>query len=140
MLRSVPFSFSHAPFPTTLPLLDDETRKAALQRTQQTLRDLIQISRDLDLPVASLPQVIEIYVSSAREVVVEKERAEARQMIEMFATTLIYRLKERSANVRHRMKHDADAVISDASIAAALEEVENLVEDARNIFLDDTKM
>jgi hypothetical protein len=60
-----------------LPLLDEETRKAALQRTRETLKGLVEISRDLDLPATSLPQVMEIYAASARDVVIESERADA---------------------------------------------------------------
>lgn len=66
-----------SPYAPVVLALDDEMRAAALRRTQDTLRELVRICRDLDLPATALPQVVEIYAASAREVVVEKERAEA---------------------------------------------------------------
>ena len=80
MLGTIPFSFHHplADNPHAAPpLIDEETRRAALQRTQETLRDLVALGRDLDLPAAALPQILEVYVASARDVTLERERAEA---------------------------------------------------------------
>jgi hypothetical protein len=62
----------------SLPLiLDEETRSKAIQRAEDTLGKIVQLCRKLNLPLSSLPQVMELYATSAREIVVEKERAEA---------------------------------------------------------------
>jgi hypothetical protein len=54
--------------------LDDATRKIALGRTLDTLRELEKIRKLLELPVELLPQILEVYASSSREAVLEKER------------------------------------------------------------------
>lgn len=72
-----PFSSFGSPSSSGLvPILDDATRKVALQRTADTLRALEEIRRALELPPAALEQVLAVYASSAREVTLEKEQAD----------------------------------------------------------------
>jgi len=57
--------------------LDEEGRIAALTKTEATLKELVRVCRGSDVPVSMLPQVIDLYTSCAREVVFERNRAEA---------------------------------------------------------------
>lgn len=56
--------------------LDDSTRKAAFQRTEDVLRVCDQIRRDLALPTELLGRILDVYIASAREVASEKEQAD----------------------------------------------------------------
>jgi len=88
--------FAHAPLaafgqPSLPPILDDAARKIALQRTLDVLRELDRIRRGLELPPESLGHVLEVYTSSAREVALERERAEhaaARVRLPMTMTSI----------------------------------------------------
>src|SRR5262252_9243249 len=75
-----PLSFPHPPIDSDIrvaPPLDKEGKRKALRLTQDTLRDLVKIGHDLDLPATSLPQILEVYAASAREVFLEQARAES---------------------------------------------------------------
>ncbi len=63
------------PLPLLPSILDDATRKVAFQRTADVLRELDKIRRTLELPLESFGQILEVYTSSAREVVLEKAQA-----------------------------------------------------------------
>lgn len=51
-------------------------REAAFQRTAAVLRECDQIRRNLELPSELLGRVLDVYISSAREVALEKEHAD----------------------------------------------------------------
>lgn len=61
---------------SVLPILDADTRKAAFERTADVLRECDQIRRSLELPAEALGRVLDVYISSAREVAFEKEQAD----------------------------------------------------------------
>lgn len=77
MLRSDPYpsGFDYQPS-TSLPILDDEMRKAAVQRTTDVLQACDQLRCSLKLPTELLGRILDVYISSAREVVIEKDRAD----------------------------------------------------------------
>lgn len=56
-------------------ILDDDTRAAVLRRTADTMRELNKIRIALELPPAAIAQILEIYASSTREVVFQREQA-----------------------------------------------------------------
>lgn len=68
--------------------LDEEGRTAALSRTDATLKELVRICRASDVPVAMLPQIVELYNASAREVVFERRRAEAAERVSRLMMTI----------------------------------------------------
>lgn len=63
------------PSSSSPPVLDEDGRKRAFLRTAHVLRELDQIRRTLEMPPAALEHVLAVYVSSAREVALEREQA-----------------------------------------------------------------
>lgn len=65
----------HSPSIPSIP--DEDTRQVVLKRTAEVLRKLDEIRRLLKMPPGMFSYVLEIYAASAREAVLEKERAES---------------------------------------------------------------
>jgi hypothetical protein len=68
--------------------LDEESRKKALTKTEATLKELVRVCRGSDVPVSMLPQIIDLYTSCAREVVFERNRAEAAARVKRMPMTI----------------------------------------------------
>jgi hypothetical protein len=64
-------------YPSSSPLiLDDSMRKTAFQRTADILQECDKIRLNLNLPPEALGRILDVYISSAREVAIEKEQAD----------------------------------------------------------------
>lgn len=64
-------------------VLDEDAHRLAVKMTAQTLRDLNEIRKSLELPPDCIREIAEVYSSSLREVLVMKESAEhARELAE----------------------------------------------------------
>lgn len=70
-------------------ILDAETRQVVLKRTADVLRELDGIRRSLELPPEMFSYVLEMYALSAREAVLEKERAEHAKNVRRTPMTLM---------------------------------------------------
>jgi hypothetical protein len=75
MIQPAPHPFNYQPS-SSPPILDDVMRKAAFQRTADVLQECDEIRCRLALPPEALGRILDVYISSAREVVAEKALAD----------------------------------------------------------------
>lgn len=111
-------------------LIDEDTRKVAVTRTEGVLQQLARLCRANDLPVSLLPQVMELYAVSSRQVAAEKFREQAAERSRRLPMSVISTDREwkplRIKSGRDGCGHDSVSrvVVRPQFLAYRVEEIE----------------